>query len=181
MTDKPDIPSDDSALFREAMRGVRRHRHDRQAVGQRFKARPVPRQTQRDERQVLDDMFSDAYRPDEVESGEGLWFARQGLQSRVMKQLRRRHYSIDAELDLHGMSVTEARLALGEFLKLCRKHHQRCIRIVHGKGHGSLQKLPVLKNKVNGWLRQRDEVLAFCSALPNDGGTGALYVLLKRG
>ncbi|NIW87182.1 MAG: DNA mismatch repair protein MutS, partial [Gammaproteobacteria bacterium] len=65
-------------------------------------------------------------------------------------------------------------------LKGCRARQLRCVRVVHGKGHGSLHKLPVLKTKVQGWLRQRDEVLAFCSARPVDGGTGAVYVLLKK-
>jgi DNA-nicking Smr family endonuclease len=181
MADKPDNPADDSKLFREAMRGVRRHEHDRHHYRPSHKPRPIPYQTLRDEREVLDDMFSDAFRPGDVETGEELLFARTGLQHRVMRQLRRGQYRIEAELDLHGMTVNEARIALTDFLKHCRRSSVRCIRIVHGKGHGSRQKLPVLKNKVNGWLRQRDEVLAFSSALPVDGGTGAVYVLLKRG
>jgi DNA-nicking Smr family endonuclease len=180
MSDKPDNPADDSKLFREAMRGVRPHVHDRHHYRPPNK-RPIARQTLRDEREVLDDMFSDAFRPEDVETGEELLFARTGLQRRVMRQLRRGMYRIDAELDLHGMTVNEARIALTDFLKLCRRSSARCVRIVHGKGHGSKQKLPVLKNKVNSWLRQRDEVLAFSSALPVDGGTGAVYVLLKRG
>lgn len=78
------------------------------------------------------------------------------------------------------MTVTTARESLGEFLRRARRDSLGCVRIVHGKGNGSRQRGPVLKQKVNHWLRQRDEVLAFCSARPVDGGTGAIYVLLRR-
>lgn len=180
MGDKPDTPDDDDQLFRESMRNVRPLQDDRHQPKPAKRPKPVPRQTLKDEQQVLDDMFSDAWKAEDVETGEELLFARTGLQQRVIKQLRRGHYRIDAELDMHGMTVDEARLALTDFLKHCLANAARCVRIVHGKGHGSLNKLPVLKNKVNSWLRQRDEVLAFSSARPDDGGTGALYVLLKR-
>ena len=144
------------------------------------KIKPIARQCIADERQVLDDMFSDDFRPEDVETGEELLFSRPGLQNKLMRQLRRGQLSISAELDLHGYTVIEARQAVTEFLRDSLRHGDRCVRIVHGKGFGSKQKLPVLKNKVNGWLQQRDEVLAFCSARQVDGGTGALYVLLKR-
>ena len=180
MNDKPDNPDDDSALFRDSMRGVRRHKDDRHQPGPGKRPKPIPVQSIRDDQQVLDDMFSDAWKAEDVETGEELLFSRTGIQQRVLKQLRRGHYRIDAELDLHGMTVDEARLTLTDFLKHCLGNGARCVRIVHGKGHGSLNKLPILKNKVNSWLQQRDEVLAFSSARPDDGGTGALYVLLKR-
>lgn len=184
MADNPDSPDDadkeDSSLFRHAMRDVRPHQHDRHEPETSQRPRPVPRQTLRDEQQVLDDMFSDAWKAEDVETGEELLFSRTGIQRNVIKQLRRGHYRIDAELDLHGMTVDEARLALTDFLKYCLGSGARCVRIVHGKGHGSINRLPVLKNKVNSWLQQRDEVLAFSSARPDDGGTGAVYVLLKR-
>ena len=78
------------------------------------------------------------------------------------------------------MTILIARQSLSEFLRRRRLSGARCVRIIHGKGRGSAQGLPVLKNKVNYWLQQRDDVLAFCSARPVDGGTGAVYVLLKR-
>ena len=71
-------------------------------------------------------------------------------------------------------------MALAAFLDRCGHRGARCVHIIHGKGHGSSNQGPVLKNKVNAWLRQREEVLAFCSAQPKDGGTGAVYVLLRR-
>jgi DNA-nicking Smr family endonuclease len=87
---------------------------------------------------------------------------------------------VESELDLHGLIVTEARLEMIRFLRDCQLMGGGCVRIIHGKGHGSLQKQPILKNKVNKWLRQYDAVLAFCSARNSDGGTGAVYVLVQR-
>jgi len=141
---------------------------------------PVPRQRQLDEQQVLEDMLSDNLDPADLETGEELLYCRPGLQHSVLRKLRRGHYSVGAELDLHGMRVAEARQALSYFLQQALISDTRVVRIVHGKGNGSLNKQPVLKGKVNHWLRQRIEVLAFCSARPVDGGTGAIYVLLRR-
>jgi len=126
------------------------------------------------------DMLSEDYDPAELELGDELLFSRSGLQHGLLRKLRRGQFSIRMQLDLHGMTVAEARLALTQFLLDCRAANARCVRIIHGKGHGSLHKQPVLKGKVNKWLQQRDEVLAFCSARIEDGGTGAVYVLLKR-
>jgi len=179
MADKSKISDADRALFRDKTSGTRQLQYDR--VNHPGKApRPIPAQRLADEQQVLDDMFSDETYADEVETGEELFFAREGLQQNLLRKLRRGQLSVTAELDLHGYIVADARIALTDFLKDCRRHGDRCVRIVHGKGHGSKQKLPVLKNKVNTWLQQRDEILAFCSARPVDGGTGAVYVLLKR-
>jgi DNA-nicking Smr family endonuclease len=124
-------------------------------------------------------MLSDSLDPAEVETGEELLFARPGLQHGVLRKLRRGQYSHGAELDLHGMTVVIARQALALFLSECQHDGIRNVRIIHGKGNGSLRQQPILKSKVNHWLRQRNEVLAFCSARPIDGGTGALYVLLR--
>ena len=179
MADKPTISDDDKALFREQASGARKLEHDK-VNHPNTPVKPIPVQRIADEKQVLDDMFSDESDTAEVETGDELFFYREGLQQKLLKQLRRGQLSVTAELDLHGYIVADARIALTEFLKDCRRHGDRCVRIVHGKGHGSRQKLPVLKNKVNSWLQQRDEILAFCSARPADGGTGAVYVLLKR-
>jgi len=140
----------------------------------------VPEQTRRDQREVINSLLSDEYDSAEIETGEELLHVRPGLQQTVIRKLRRGQYAIEAELDLHGATVTQAREAVDEFLGAARERGKRCVRIIHGKGHSSVGKMPVLKGKVNSWLRQKDEVLAFCSARPNDGGTGAVYVLLKR-
>ncbi|MEN8215774.1 MAG: Smr/MutS family protein [Pseudomonadota bacterium] len=169
----------DSALFREAMRGVKPLKSDKVPL---TKPRPkaVPKQRYLDESLVREEMLSDNYDSAELETGEEMLFVRPGIQHRVLAKLRRGQFNIDAELDLHGMIVREARLKVTHFLRECQNSKVRCARIVHGKGYGSWQKLPVLKNKLNKWLRQRDEVLAFCSARSVDGGTGAVYVLIKR-
>jgi DNA-nicking Smr family endonuclease len=93
--------------------------------------------------------------------------------------LRGGHWVVQSELDLHGLRVDEAREALARFLAEVRRRGDRCVRIIHGKGLRSRNREPVLKSKVRGWLRQRDEVLAFVEARPIAGGSGAVVVLLK--
>jgi len=143
--------------------------------------RPSARPTQslKDEQQVLVDMLSEPDDLTSIATGDELFFAQNGLQHKVIKRLKRGELAIQAELDLHRLTKLEARQEVIAFLNHCRHNDLRQIRIVHGKGHGSKGKIPVLKTLVNHWLQQRDEVLAFCSARPCDGGTGAIYVLLK--
>lgn len=168
-------------LFRQAMQDVRPLETEPRHQPARAKPRPRPRQRELDDAAVLDEMLSDPVHPEDLETGEELLFIRGGLQHKLVKKLRRGELAIEAELDLHGLFREEAREAVVGFLAECRQKQVRCVRIIHGKGHGSEQKRPVLKQYVNHWLQQRDEVLAFCSARPVDGGTGAIYVLLKRG
>jgi DNA-nicking Smr family endonuclease len=97
----------------------------------------------------------------------------------TMRMLARGKYSIQAEIDLHGMTVAEAKPRLANFIERCARNGELCIRIVHGKGLGSGRRGPVLKRHVNRWLRQWESVLAFVSARQVDGGTGAVYVLLR--
>ena len=125
-------------------------------------------------------MLSGDLDPGKVGAAEALWFARPGLQQSVLRRLRRGRVSIGAELDLHGMIVAQAHRAVDTFITEAQQNDIRGIRIIHGKGSGSLHQHPVLKNKVDHWLRHCDRVLAFTSARPEDGGTGAVYVLLKR-
>lgn len=165
--------------FREAVADARPLKQDRLTPHRRGR-KPIPEQRLRDERAVLGRLLSDDYEPSEMETGEELVFARPGLQQSVIRKLRRGYYVVEAELDLHGHTVPEARAALAAFLRSARASGRRCVRIVHGKGKSSHGKLPILKGKVGSWLRQKDEVLAFCSCRPSDGGTGAVYVLLRR-
>lgn len=179
MTDKYEISAEDVALFRREAGPVRPVPHQKIAAT-RPRPAPEPRSTQVDEAQVLRDMLSDEYDPADLETGEEPLYARPGLQHNLLRKLRRGQFSIGAELDLHGMTVPVARASLAGFLAECLKSNIRCVRIIHGKGNGSPQRQPVLKTKVAVWLRQRNDVLAFCSARPVDGGTGAVYVLLKK-
>lgn len=166
-------------LFRQAMQGVKRLICDKVPL---YSPRPPPCPKQRylEEELIRHDMLSDFFDPAEMETGDELVFVRAGIQYAVFNKLRRGQLSVRAELDLHGMVVREARGAVSDFLRFCRNNRVRCARIVHGKGYNSWQKQPILKIKLGEWLRQHDEVLAFCSARPTDGGTGAVYVLIKR-
>ncbi len=116
----------------------------------------------------------------EVETHDYLMFVRPGLQKRVLLSLQRGQIEPSLELDLHGLTASYAGGLLQAFLADCAARHVRCAKIIHGKGRGSAQRQPVLKCKVNYWLRLRPDVLAFCSAPRFDGGTGAVYVLLRN-
>jgi DNA-nicking Smr family endonuclease len=141
---------------------------------------PVAHQRQADEAAALQESLSDEFSIETLlESDEALSYARPGIGSDVLRKLRRGHWVIQSQLDLHGMRTDEAREALGEFLREAGKRGLRCVRIVHGKGLGSINKKPVLKNKVRNWLVQKDEVIAFCQATAPEGGAGALIVLLR--
>ena len=167
------------SLFREAVAGARPLKQDRRPP-HRPKPKPIAQQRRRDEQEVMQSLLSDDYDPAEVETSEELAYVRPGVQLTVWRKLRRGQYAIEAELDLHGLTVPQARERVHRFLRACQAEGKRCVRIIHGKGKGAEGKLPVLKGKVNGWLRQKDEVLAFTSARPQHGGTGAVYVLLRR-
>ena len=116
----------------------------------------------------------------EVETHEFLHFARPGIQQRVIADLQRGAIEVGLEVDLHGLTVEVARRVLAEFLIACGHRRIRFARIIHGKGIRSSGNQPILKQKVNYWLRLHQEVLAFCSATRRDGGTGAVYVLLRN-
>jgi DNA-nicking Smr family endonuclease len=171
--------ADDNTLFRHATADVRRLDQDRIAPHRRRRA-PVPEQTLADARAVLGELLTETAVALDVETGEELCYARPGVQRATLRKLRRGQYVVQAELDLHGYTVPEAHGRLGAFLRDAHDRGWRCVRVIHGKGRGSVGKLPVLKGKVNRWLQQRNDVLAFCSARPADGGTGAAYVLLRR-
>lgn len=142
---------------------------------------PLPLQREADERAALLQTWSDDV---DVESllltDDGLSFRRPGVGVDVTTRLRRGHWSIQAEIDLHGLRREEARGALLAFLGEASRRGHRCARVVHGKGHGSPGKRPVLKAKVQRWLAQCAEVIAFAQASGPQGGAGALIVLLDR-
>ncbi len=143
-------------------------------------APPVPVQFLKDERAALVESIERPLTPEEaLETGEELAYLRHGLSRLVLRRLRRGHWVVQAELDLHGMNRHEACASVAEFLLSAVQRGQRCVRIIHGKGHGSKNREPVLKAKLRNWLMPRDEVLAFCQAPPHEGGGGALLVLLK--
>ncbi len=141
---------------------------------------PEPRQREADERAALAEALSDEVDLETLLlTDDGLSFQRPGLASDVVARLRRGHWSIQAELDLHGLRRDAARTAVAGFLREAGQRGWRCLRLVHGKGHGSPGREPVLKAKVQRWLGQHDAVLAFTQATAPEGGTGALIVLLR--
>lgn len=170
---------DDRELFRKQMADVVRQRHDVVPPHRRRPA-PVPRQKQREERQVLDELASGAMDDFDLETGDELLFYQPGVQRRLLSKLRRGGFAVSAELDLHGCTVPVAHRYLNEFLAGLDRRRQTCVRIIHGKGLRSPNREPVLKNKVARWLAQRRDVLAYCSAPHHDGGLGAVYALLKK-
>jgi DNA-nicking Smr family endonuclease len=171
-------PPDDDALLAEELKDVAPLPDHGRVVHAPRRTRPLPYQSWRDERAALVESLTSPADWD-VETGEDTAFLRPGLDRQVLRKLKRGHWVIQDQLDLHGMNRMEARHSLGEFLNECLAKGLRCVRIVHGKGLGSKHRLPVLKAKVRYWLTRRDEVLAFCDARPVDGGSGAVVALLK--
>ena len=141
---------------------------------------PLPRQSEQDEAAALLQSMSDEMDISTLlDTDEMLSFRRPGIGSDVTQKLRRGQWTIQQQIDLHGMRSDEAREALGTFIREIQKKGLRCVRVIHGKGLGSPGKAPVLKDKVHRWLVQKDEVLAFVQAQPHQGGAGAVIVLLK--
>ena len=175
---------DESELFRRAVGPVTPVKQDRVHYQP---PKPKPKRLAREPED-----FSDAARPEmatgfvdaeeaqtEGQMEELLSYQGPGVQRRTFQKLRRGQRPAEAELDLHGMRVEAAKESLADFLAQCARQNRRSVRIIHGKGKRSAQGRPTIKSLIGGWLRQRREVLAYCSARPQDGGAGALYVLLK--
>jgi len=170
---------DDATLFRNAVKDVKPFTAPSKDQ-YKPKPKPIPLQFIRDEQQALVDSLSDHYTPaHEIETGEELLYLRDGHSPDILSKLRRGHWVIQAKIDLHGLISDEARLYVSTFISDCKKRGIRCVRIVHGKGLGSRNREPVLKHKLRGWLMQKDEVIAYAEAKKQDGGSGAVIVLLK--
>ena len=178
MRGKHEPSEEERRLFREFVKGVKPLRAKKKAAARKPKPPPRARFADAEKRAVLEESLKLDLQDGDAFSGEDLWYAKTGVQHALMRKLRRGQFSTRAELDLHGLRSEDARAAVAEFLYEAGRRNFRCVRIIHGKGLGSGPRGPVIKQKLGGWLRQRKEVLAFCSARPVDGGSGALYVLL---
>ncbi len=177
---KPSPPADGAMLFRRAVADAVPLPPANRADIARPRPKPIAHQRRADEQQVLIDALSDPWDWEAaVSTGEEMLYSRPGVPTAALRKLRRGGWVIRGELDLHGHTGDEARMAVAAFLNRCMLEDRRCVRIIHGKGHGSKNRLPVLKNKVRHWLMQREDVLAFCQARTVDGGAGAVIVLLK--
>jgi DNA-nicking Smr family endonuclease len=176
----PEDLTEEARLFRDAIRGVR-------PLGARTVAPAAPkvraraRFTRADRAAVLRESLEGAAADPEIAAGDELVFRRPHVQAVVLRRLRRGEYRVQRELDLHGLTVLEAKAVLRRFLIRSLEEDVRCVRIIHGKGLRSGHRGPVLKSAVSAVLRRTGAVLAYVSARPVDGGTGAVYVLLGPG
>lgn len=175
-----EITADEVALFREAVRDTTPIRSSPRVFRGGKALPPLPVQSLLDGHDAIAESLGAPLTWEQsVETGQESSYLRAGLGSDVLRKLRRGHWVVQDVVDLHGLNRQEARLLLAEFLRACLRRGLRCVRVVHGKGLRSPGKEPVLKGKVRVWLLKRDEVLAFCEAPENQGGSGALLVLLK--
>ncbi len=173
------ISDEDRELFRSEIGSVRRMQAER--VRQRAaQAAPIPRQRQRDEAAVMEELASAPIDFATVECGEELSWLRPGMRSRVLMRLRRGHWRVQDEIDLHQMNIKAASTSVRTFLDAARRDGLSCVKIIHGKGLRSGPDGPRLKQMTARLLTRTDSVVAFASAPPNDGGTGAVYVLLNN-
>ena len=174
------VTDEDKDAFRKAMSDAKPIKADGRVPADKPKPKPKARFRRADELAVLEESLEDDI--DTIEHGHGgaLRFHRQTVGRRTMRKLTRGGYSVQAEIDLHGMTLAEAKPRLRDFIQYSAQQERLCVRVVHGKGLGSGERGPVLKSAVNSWLRRWDNVLAFVSTRQVDGGTGAIYVLLQR-
>ncbi len=144
------------------------------------KPEPIAQQRIADDEAVMKESLSDEFSIETLlETDDALSYSRPGVGPDVLKKLRSGGWVTQDQLDLHGLRVDQAREAISQFIRDAVKRGVRCVRVIHGKGLGSMDKKPVLKSKVRNWLVQKEEVIAFCTARAADGGSGALMVLLK--
>ena len=174
-----DDHDDDADTFREAMRDVRRLRNAPARAAEVPKPPPRARFTRADQLEVLKESLLPPADEAALATGDELSFRRPHITEAVLTKLRRGHFAVEAEIDLHGMTAAEAKAALRDFIIQAVNRRMSCVRIIHGKGRGSGPRGPVLKNVVNQWLQRIDLIQAFGSARQVDGGSGAVYVLLR--
>lgn len=173
------MDSDDNSMARLLGLGVKPLKQDKIAP-YRKPGDTTPRQRLLDDQRVMNELLEESDESASFESGDELKFLRSGFSSRLLKKLRRGDYAIQDELDLHGLVAGEAKQETHGFVNQSAKDNVRAIRIVHGKGRNSAGRRPVLKNMLIGWLSKNQHVIAVVSTPANDGGTGAVYVLLGK-
>ena len=172
------ISEEDSELFRQSIGKIRTLQSDKVLLSPQDKPKPFPKpKVENTEERLLPSITS--YDIDAVGLEDSLSYLKPGLQKTVLKKLRQGYFGLDGELDLHGLNSNEAKRQLLFFLDNALKRKYRCVHIVHGKGYRYVENQRILKNNINLWLRQHQDVLAFCSASQKDGGTGAVFVLLR--
>lgn len=170
----------EASVFRDAVGAVEPLKSKDRTSHNLPKPEPRALQFERDEQLALWQSLSDEMDIERLlDTDANLSYRRPGVGEDITRRLRKGDWTVQDQIDLHGLRVDEARAAMGAFFNNAIKRELRCLRVIHGKGLGSVMKTPVLKAKVMRWLAQREEVIAFCQARPNDGGAGALIVLLN--
>lgn len=173
------VPDEEKAVFRAAVANTR-PLELRARVKRPAPPAAIPAQSHADQQAVLRESLAPVTEELALVGDDSFSYCRPGVQRGVLRKLARGQIRVDAELDLHGMVASAAKRAVSDFLDQARSHSLRCVRIIHGKGLHSGANGPVLKHQLEGQLRQHAGVLAFCSARPVDGGSGAALVLLQR-
>ncbi len=174
---KKSLPEEDSTLFRQTIGEVKSVESDTILLSPKKKPKPYPKQQKLEIKNNFDTTIATEIK--NIYQQDSISFLAPGLQKKVLKKLRKGYFGLDASIDLHGLTSREAKYQLSKFIHFNVEDGCRCIHIIHGKGYRSPDNLPVLKNDINLWLRQHKDVQAFCSTPPKDGGTGAVFVLLK--
>jgi DNA-nicking Smr family endonuclease len=174
-----DDEADDKQLFKDAISDATPLQHEPRATSPR-RASPRARFSREEQQKVLRESMEADYDERDIHSADNLRYHRATVGKRTMRKLARGNFAVQDEMDLHGMTVAEAEIALQNFITDACLRGFTCVRIVHGKGLGSGERGPVLKRKVASLLRRWQQVLAFVSARQVDGGTGAVYVLLEK-
>ncbi len=170
------VKTKDSNLFQSAIGKVTPIKSDKQVLSSPPKPKPYPKKQDTPTGNKFTKNPTDILHT--LQTEDTLHYTTPGLQKNILKKMRQGHYGLDAELDLHGLTSVQAKAELIQFLHFCEQDGCRCVRIIHGKGYRSENNVPVLKNDINLWLRQHQEVQAFCSATQKEGGAGAVLVLL---
>ncbi len=173
---KPD--QDEIALFRRSIGPVTSVKQDNTHY-QTSQPKPKPKRIA-GETDFTDEKTSGFFDNEEIETSDELSFKRPGVQNREFRKLKQGKLPISTESDLHGLTIEAAKAELSDFLEECRRRNHHCVKIIHGKGLRSKQGERTIKSQIGKWLRQRQEILAYHSAKQTDGGTGALYVLMKK-
>jgi len=171
-------PDNDAELFRSLMTGVKPLKTAERI--QPAKPRLSPHRRSPANSEDIVSAFAETPHAVPIGPEESLFFVRTGLQQRLVKQLKRGDIAVAAGLDLHGQTIEEAGKSLTHFLEEAQSAGVRCVMVIHGKGTRSSEGRPVLKTQVNHWLQNSPGVLAYCSTQPRHGGTGSVYVLLKK-
>ena len=179
MVKKSKITDDEIAEFKEAIKGSEPIKKSQRMPTKRPTKKYQATERHHHEKKYYQERTEDIPAQDRVRAEDSLHYAGSGIQHRLMQKLKRGQITLEASLDLHGLTVSEASTAVEDFIGECQARQLRCVLIIHGKGSMSRSDTPILKNQVNQWLRSHSQVLAFHSAQAKDGGKGAVYVLLK--